>query len=144
MDRRDGGAGAHDGDAAAACDSYVLRGVLRAHAAAKETVVEVGDRFAQLPYARDRRVVEVARQDVDPRHTIGSVREAARVWLALAEIAPIGRIEAETPFLGLDRHVNHAGPRNWTKGGELREVVGGVLVRLIHRGRHSSRSPEMR
>ena len=56
--------------APAARDADVLGAVLRRHPAPVEPVVETGDRLAQLPDARDRRVlliVDVDGDATDPR-----------------------------------------------------------------------------
>ena len=64
--------------APAAANADVELGVLRLLALAVELVVQVGHRAAQLPEARNRRVVLVARSDLHLGHARRRARAAAR------------------------------------------------------------------
>ncbi len=81
---------------------------------------------------------------LDVGHPVGRTGQLARVGLPLAQVAPARGVEVETALLRLDGDVNDARPRNRSKGGELRELVDGIVLGRSHGLRHSSRSHEMR
>jgi len=81
---------------------------------------------------------------LDVGHAIGSAGKLACIWLALPEVAPLRRVEAETTLLCFHRDIDDAGTRDRSKCSDLGDVVHEIGVGLAHEQRHSSRSLEMR
>ena len=136
--------------APAARDADVLGAVLRRHPAPVERVVEGRDGLAQLPDARDGRVLLIVERDLDALHARGRARQLVRLGLSLAEVAP-GRVGRREPdLLGLGRDVDDPSTGYGAKGGVLvghrrprlpwTHDVRRSRVRESRRGRHRGRN----